>query len=241
MPMAVASGLADKIEVMSESQPTAIGRGGVPRRSSVRTSGGVSGGGGTSEGGGPLSPDDYAVWREAQQRRKAIDRAGKVASYNGWQSAIMGAISLALVALSFDLSALLISLVMVAVACLEFRGRAMLRRGDPAAGRLLGFNQLGFMIALILYCLWCIYTQMRTSPAQVSQLLPQQANQLMPQLGAQIAPLLRELTMLVYSVIIVVVCCFQGGMSLYYFTRIKHLRAYREQTPQWVIELGRES
>ena len=28
----------------------------------------------------------------------------------------------------------------------------------------------------------------------------------------------------------------QGGTALYYFTREKHIRAYREQTPAWIVE-----
>ena len=28
----------------------------------------------------------------------------------------------------------------------------------------------------------------------------------------------------------------QGGTALYYFSREKHIRAYREQTPAWIVE-----
>jgi len=31
----------------------------------------------------------------------------------------------------------------------------------------------------------------------------------------------------------------QGGTTLYYFTRAKYIRAYRDQTPPWIVEMQR--
>ena len=59
-----------------------------------------------------------------------------------------------------------------------------------------------------------------------------------PQLGQMLQPvedLTRSITYAIYAGLIAVAVFAQGGLSLYYFTRGKYVRAYVAQTPEWVL------
>ena len=43
----------------------------------------------------------------------------------------------------------------------------------------------------------------------------------------------------VYGTVIVLSVVFQGLNALYYFTRRKHVEAYLQDTPKWVLDLQR--
>ena len=45
----------------------------------------------------------------------------------------------------------------------------------------------------------------------------------------------------VYGLIIVLSLIFQGGTACYYFTRKRHLQAYLDQTPDWVIQCQQDA
>ena len=53
--------------------------------------------------------------------------------------------------------------------------------------------------------------------------------------------LARMISATVYVGLACVAVLAQGGTALYYFTREKHIRAYREQTPPWIVEMQRQS
>ncbi|MDP7348738.1 MAG: hypothetical protein QF735_10915, partial [Phycisphaeraceae bacterium] len=40
-----------------------------------------------------------------------------------------------------------------------------------------------------------------------------------------------------YALVFVVSAVFMGGNAIYYFTRRKHVRAYLNETPAWVVDL----
>ena len=47
--------------------------------------------------------------------------------------------------------------------------------------------------------------------------------------------LTRLITLAIYGGMIAVAVFAQGGLALYYFTRGKYVRAYVQQTPEWVL------
>ena len=53
------------------------------------------------------------------------------------------------------------------------------------------------------------------------------------------AGLVTNLTVAVYSVVIVLTLVFQGLNARYYFARIKLVQGYLEETPAWIIDLQR--
>jgi hypothetical protein len=119
---------------------------------------------------------------------------------------------------------------MAIVARNEFHGRGLLRRFDAQGPQLLGRNQIGFMTLIIGYCVWSIYSAL-TNP------IPQ-LEELEAVLGTT-GDLVTNLTVAVYSVVIVLTLLFQGLNARYYFARIKLVQGYLEQTPAWIVDLQR--
>ena len=121
------------------------------------------------------------------------------------------------------------------VAYNEFRGRNGLRRFDPAATRLLGWNQLGLWVLLVAYCVWSIGSTLVTPNPYEDAL---RAN---PELGGSmlgsIGDLYLAVTFVVYGGMIVGTTLMQGLNAWYYFTRHKHVREYLDATPAWVTDL----
>ena len=48
------------------------------------------------------------------------------------------------------------------------------------------------------------------------------------------------LAIAIYGLLIPASIAFQGGLAWYYFSRNKHVVKYRNETPEWVIEMQRE-
>jgi hypothetical protein len=66
--------------------------------------------------------------------------------------------------------------------------------------------------------------------------VPEAADMLAPYSG-----LARMISIAVYVGLACVAIFAQGGTALYYFSREKHIRAYREQTPAWIVEMQQQS
>jgi len=179
---------------------------------------------------GPLSPQDIREVAEAQRRGRKVLKAAGVAAFNGWACAIVAALAVPFALGSIP--AALTALALGAVARNEFRGRKMLLRFDPRGPRLLGWNQIGLLAVIVLYCLWHIYDGL-TGPT-----LADQHPDLKLVLGS-LASLERNLTLGLYGSIIVVSAIAQGLTARYYFSRLTHLRGYLGQTPPWIVDLHR--
>jgi hypothetical protein len=170
----------------------------------------------------------------ARQAGRKVHRAAGVARFDAWTIAIFGVLTF-LFGITDPPSAAL-GLAMGAVAFVEFRGCARLRALDSRAARTLGINQLVLASALIAYALWRLHVEMNgPGPfAEYKAVDPGIADMLKPYEGWVL-----QITKLVYLGIIVIALCAQGGMAVYYFTRRKHIDAYRAQAPQWILDLQR--
>jgi hypothetical protein len=129
------------------------------------------------------------------------------------------------------MTALVLGVGMAVVTWNEHRGRALVRRFDPAGPRLLGHNQLGLMALIIVYALWSVYQTMAHPDPELAQM-----DQI---LGGDTAGLVAELTIYVYVGVIVLTGLFQGLLARYYFKRIAMVEAYVRDTPVWVLEMQR--
>ena len=179
---------------------------------------------------GPLSPQDMRELTEAHGRGRKVLKAAGVAAFNGWACVIVAAL-----AVPFALGSIptaLTGLALGAVAWNEFRGRKMLLRFDPRGPRLLGWNQIGLLAVIVLYCLWHIYDGL-TGPT-----LADQHPDLKLVLGS-VASLERNLTLGLYGSIIVVSAIAQGLTARYYFSRLAHLARYLSDTAPWIVDLQR--
>ena len=111
--------------------------------------------------------------------------------------------------------------------------RGTLQRFDLRAPRLLGWNQVGFLTLLILYCLWSIYiTFARPLSPEIQEQLEF--------LATDITGLVTGLTVVVYGAVIVVTMIFQGLNARYYFARTVLMEDYLRETPDWIVELQKK-
>ncbi len=179
---------------------------------------------------GPLSPEQQRQLAEASQRARKVMGAARVAAFNGWTIGSIAAVSV-LFGL-FSRTALVMGLAMGFVAWNEFRGRALLRAFDPAGARLLGKNQVGLLVVIVVYCLWSIYITTTGENPEMAEI---------EAMIGDISDLVKELTVMVYGAVIGLSVLFQGLNARYYFSRQRLIREYLQQTPDWVVKLQRSS
>ena len=190
----------------------------------------------------PMDESQFAVVQQAARRYKPIKRAAWSALSSAVVTLGIGASALPFTLIWPSPAAVLITGGLGAIGVFEFLGYRKLRRADPAAAGYLATNQLAFLGLIVLYCL----IQMigfTTEDAKAAALSPEARAQLnaMPEMARAIdrdiekwAPLI---TYGFYSLVIVLSIFFQGGMALYYYTRRRHLEAFRRDTPPWAFRL----
>ena len=185
---------------------------------------------------GGLTAEQLQQWADANLRARKVLKAAKVAAFNGWTVGFFAAAS-AIFAL-FSIPTALLCAGLAFVTYNEFRGRKLLLRFEPRATRVLGWNQLVLMGLLIAYGAWHI------GAAYLGPSPYEQAIRTTPQLEKMLRPvenLYTLLTVVVYGGVIVGTMIFQALNAAYYFTRAKRLRAYLAETPDWIVDLQRQS
>jgi len=191
----------------------------------------------TADPSGPLSPAQQSQIAAAKERARKIRQAAKVAGFNGWVTSIF-AICSAPFAL-FSLPGFLVTVGLSVVAYNEFRGRRRLLQFDGEAPRLLGWNQVGFLVMIILYCTWMLFTGLSGEGPFAAELKAK------PELADVFGSvddfdrIYRMAVVAIYGTTIVLSVIFQGLNASYYFTRRKHIVDYLKETPDWVLNLQR--
>lgn len=185
-------------------------------------------------GAGPLTDEQLHSVHEAKLRRQKLDQAATFAAVSGWITAVIAALAAPFALFSWVAAVMVVGLSLVAYH--EFKGRRLLRALDRRGPRVLGFNQIALGVLVIAYSVWHIVAELRGEGRYAEAI----ANE--PMLADTLGPigdLVRGVVLVVYASLIVGTVIFQGGAAWYYFSRAKHLRAYVEQTPGWVVELVR--
>ncbi len=190
----------------------------------------------------PLSPEHFAQLELAKTRAKKIRRAIAIAATDAWITAIFAALAVLGSLVMFSVAGICIGLAVSFVAYNSFRGHRVLKNLDARGPRLLGYNQLLLAASITVYALYCIYDAAH-NPGEFAAYLanPQLAGALGPMNLGSLARLEWLLTLTVYIAVIAATLVAQGLTALYYFTRAKHLRAYREATPAWILDLQRKT
>lgn len=181
-----------------------------------------------------LSDDHYRALREAKVRRKKIDFAIGVATFNGWSLGLFAGLSGLVLPLSFSLSGLFICLGLAVVSYHEFQGRALLRALDPRAARLLGYNQIGLGAVIVGYCLWSL-AAVFVGPDPYAEVIAQ--NPELAQMLGDTGELYRMGAAIVYGMAILLTIPYQALMAWYYFSRARHVTQYVSQTPAWITRM----
>lgn len=186
---------------------------------------------------GPLTQEHHHELTLAAGRAKKIHKAARVAGFNGWVTGIFAAAS-APFAL-FSMTGFLVTFGLTLIAYNEFQGRKRLLQFDPASSALLGWNQVALLTMIIVYCLWMLFTGLTGAGPFAAEI---EAN---PEIEAALGSLdefdylYKVLVVAVYGTVIALTAIFQGLNAVYYFTRRKHVEAYLQETPAWVLDVQR--
>jgi hypothetical protein len=185
----------------------------------------------------PLSVTHRRELAAARDRAKSIRKAARVAAFNGWTTGAAAALSALF--LLFDRSgmAVVITLALSIVAYNEFRGRKRLLSFDPSAATLLGWNQLGLLTLVVVYCVWMLSGSSAEAVNALSAQFNSAAERELLSMVGDLEGIYNTATLAVYGSAVVVSALFQGGNALYYFTRRRHVEEFIAETPQWVRDV----
>jgi hypothetical protein len=184
----------------------------------------------------PLSAEHLAA---AKPRLNKARAAARVATFNGWTIGVFAALSWPFA--FFSVEGVLLALGLSIVAYLEFHGRRRLRQFDPSAATLLGWNQVGLLMLISVYCLWQLWAAFNSPGPFATEMKAQ------PELGEvlgsaeELDSLYRSIAVAFYGVVSLLTLIFQGLNAIYYFTRRKHIVALLQDTPAWVLDLERNA
>ena len=190
----------------------------------------------------PLGEADYSLIRQAARRRRAIGGAARTALVSSVVSLLVGFVYLPLACLWPSWDGILVAAGVCVVGLVEYKGYRRMRRADPSAARFLGRNQLAFLGLILFYCVVQLVT-FTPEKAKAASLSPEAWSQLeaMPDTMKDINRWMSLATYGFYGLLIVLSVLSQGGLSLYYFTRRRHLEDFHRQTPPWVRRLFAEA
>jgi hypothetical protein len=179
----------------------------------------------------PLSPEHLQQMQDARLRAKKVRRCIAVANFDGWSVGIFGALTLLFG--MFSVVGWVLGGGMLAVAHIELSTIPALKRLESRALRRLGWNQLALGSLLLGYAGWSLYAAMFGPDPLASTIAqaPEAAEMLAPYSG-----MARMISAAIYICLAGIAIFAQGGTALYYFSREKYIRAYREQTPAWIVE-----
>ena len=141
--------------------------------------------------------------------------------------------------LLFDRSgvAIAITVILSVVAYNEFRGRKRLLNFDPSGATLLGWNQLGLLAMIIVYCLRMLSGSSAEAASALSSQMKSTSERELLSMAGDLEGLYKTVTLAMYGGVIVLSLIFQGGNALYYFTRRRHVEDFIAKTPQWVRDV----
>jgi hypothetical protein len=176
-----------------------------------------------------LTPEQERELREATERSGSFLGAARIATFNAWTVGFFAAVSL-LFGL-FSLPSLLVGLGLAVVARNELVGGRRTRAFDVSGLELLWRNQIGFMLLIVVYCIWSMYRAVSVPDPEMAELTDL--------LGGETGELVQSLTLTVYAAVIVATVLFQGLNARYYYIRIPRMRSFLHTTPTWVLDLRR--
>ncbi|HAI11576.1 MAG TPA: hypothetical protein DCM28_07715 [Phycisphaerales bacterium] len=169
--------------------------------------------------------------RDAQLRRKRINRVVGTARFNGWSEGIFASLSVIIALIDPTFISVFAAAALIIIAYTEFHGRAVVKSLDPKGMTILACNQLVFGSLIIVYAISQLILNSQGNNPHLAELAS------ISELGEQIAELEQIIVQMVYWSLIVGTILFQGGMALFFFRSKKHLKTYIQDTPQWVIDV----
>jgi hypothetical protein len=177
-----------------------------------------------------LSPEQIRQLADARSAGRTIRWCIGMASFDAYTLAIFAVISL-LTGYN-SLPGLFIGFGLGIVAWVEFRALRDLRLLMPEAVRHLGWNQLGLAGVLIVYGMWNLLGPGQNTITDALNAAGADAD-----MRQQIQGMAQMINGLIYGGLIAIAIFVQGGTAIYYLSREKNVRAYVDQTPDWIKQM----
>jgi hypothetical protein len=186
---------------------------------------------------GPLSSVQRDELAEAYKKAKPINRVAKVATFNGWVSGVIAALSAPFA--FFSISGFVMTIGVTVVAYNEFKGRNLVRKYDPQGARLLGWNQVGFLSLIVIYCIWQLaFGLLGPNPLEAELSKNAAVSQALGSMD-QFLWIYQAVVIAVYGLVIVLTLVFQGYNAYFYFAGGRKLQQYIDTTASWIVDLQR--
>jgi hypothetical protein len=191
----------------------------------------------------PISEPQRQALQTAEAAARRFAFAPKLATLNGGGMLLAAAISLVLGV--FDHGLLLSAAVLGASGWFELDGGKRLRAYDPRAPIRLALNQLVLLALVVSYASFKLIAAFNGENSLTAELAehPELAAMLEQVDDPNVAQALDSMgemyrwgIVAVYSGLMGVAAIIQGGVAAYYLSRRKHLQAFLETTPAWVID-----
>jgi len=176
-----------------------------------------------------LTPQQFRELADARAAGKYVRRAIAVATFDGWALAAFAMVN-CICGLA-DFQSFIIGVALGGLAYVEIRGAAQLRRLDESAPRRLGINQILLGTLLAVYAIWKIYEYLH-GPSPYAAL-----SQADPKVGKRFEDMFTSMAVAFYGCLIMFAIVAQGGAALFYFTREKYLKEYRQRIPAWILQM----
>ena len=176
-----------------------------------------------------LTPQQVRELADARAAGKYVRRAIAVATFDGWALAAFAMVN-CICGLA-DFQSFIIGVALGGLAYVEIRGAGQLRRLDESAPRRLGINQILLGMLLAVYAIWKIYEYLH-GPSPYAAL-----SQADPKVGKRFEDMFTSMAVAFYGCLIMFAIVAQGGAALFYFTREKYLREYRQRIPAWILQM----
>ena len=183
-----------------------------------------------------LTPEQMREIQLARDRAKKVLRAATVAKIDGGITAFFAVGALA--SFFMGVEGFILGLALAFVAFSSFKGAKRLAQFDPAAPQSLALNQVLLAASIILYAAYSLHKGLSGQSDLAKQLGSLGESSVDSTIG-NIEGLYRLIYWVLYGGLILGTIVAQGLAALYYATRAKYLRAYLDETPQWVIDLQR--
>jgi len=183
-----------------------------------------------------LTPEQMQEIQRAKERAKKVLRAATVAKVDGGITAFFAVGALA--SFFMGIEGFLLGLALSLVAYKSFLGAKRLAQFDRTAPQYLALNQILLAASIILYAAYSLHQGLSGKndlASQLGTLNDPSANNI----AGDIQNIYQLIYWVLYGGLIVGTIVAQGLAALYYGSRAKFVRAYLDETPQWVVDLQR--
>jgi hypothetical protein len=169
---------------------------------------------------------------------KVLQRVLSVSRLNGWSVAVVAALGTLVTLALGDLSGTLVGLLAVGSGTMEIRGHKRLKRRDPEGMKWLVRSQLLLLGVLLAYCA----TRLGSFDADTAMAnLTPDMEALLKEAGlarSDILPLVRTAYLGTYTAVALTCLIYQGGLALYYRSRIRPVTEALAAPPSLAAEQG---